>query len=252
MEFQNKEFEIDLLELLNYLKSKLVFIILVAVLGGILGAVYNNFFTTPYYTATTRMYVLNRASEKAISSSDISVSNYMVKDYTVLITGKNVTQEVVDQLGLNMSAGQVADKVSVTAIENTRVLQINVVDTDPQRAADIANAVREVSARQIKAIMDVDAVNLVFEAEAPHYPSGPNSRRNVMLAVVLAVVVAVGFFVVVFLLDDTIRTEEDVERYLELGTLGVIPISKELGTESSGKKLGFSGMSARVSKRAKK
>ena len=252
MEFQNKEFEIDLLELLNYLKRKLAFIILAAVLGGILGTVYNNFFTTPYYTATTRMYVLNRASEKAISSADISVSNYMVKDYKVLITGKNVTQEVVDLLGLNMSAGQVAGKVSVTAIENTRVLQINVVDTDPQRAADIANAVREVSARQIKAIMDVDAVNLVFEAEAPTYPSGPNSRRNVMLAVALAVVLAVGFFVVLFLLDDTIRTEEDVERYLGLGTLGVIPISKELGTDVSSKKIGFAGLDSNISKRAKK
>ncbi len=252
MEFQNKEFEIDLLELLNYLKKKLAFIVLAAVLGGLLGMVYTNFFTTPYYTATTRMYVLNRASEKAISSSDISVSSYMVKDYKVLITGKNVTQEVVDHLGLTMSAAQVAGKVSVTAIENTRVLQINVVDTDPQRAADIANAVREISSRQIKAIMDVDAVNLVFEAEAPTYPTGPNGSRNTTLAMILAVALAVGFFVVIFLLDDTIRTEEDVERYLGLGTLGVIPISNELGAESAGKKLGLSGLGSNISKRAKK
>jgi capsular polysaccharide biosynthesis protein len=252
MEFQKNEFEIDLLELLSYLKKKLLFIVLAVMLGGLLSAMYTNFFTTPYYTATTRMYVLNRASDKVISSSDISVSNYMVKDYKVLITGKNVTQEVVDQLGLNMSAGQVAGKVSVSAIDNTRVLQINVVDTDPQRAADIANAVREVSSRQIKAIMDVDAVNLVFEAEAPAYPSGPNGSRNTALGAILAGVLAVGFFIVIFLLDDTLRTEEDVERYLGLGTLGVIPISKELGTEAASKKFGLPKLGINPPKKAKK
>lgn len=252
MEFQNNEFEIDLLELLNYLKKKLVFIVLAAMLGGLLGMMYTNFFTTPYYTASTRMYVLNRSSEKAISTSDISVSNYMIKDYKVLITGKNVTQEVVDQLDLNMSAGQVAGMITVTPIDNTRVLQINVVDTDPQRAAEIANAVRAVSGRQIKAIMDVDAVNLVYEADVPTHPSGPNGTRNAMLAAVVGMVMAVGFFIVLFLLDDTIRTEEDVERYLGLSTLGVIPISKELGTEAVEKKLGLGQMGSKTTKKAKK
>ena len=83
---------------------------------------------------------------------------------------------------------------------------------------------------QIKQIMDVDAVQTVYEAEVPQEPSGPNTMKNTALAGILGLVIAVGIYVVIFIMDDTIRTEEDVTRYLGLGTLGVIPVSTEMGT----------------------
>ena len=174
------------------------------------------------------MYVLSRSSENTISSADYSTANYMIKDYEVLITGENVTREVIDRLGLKMSVGELTEKISVTAIDSTRVLQIVVVDSNPQRAADIANCVREVASAQIKQIMAVDAVNLVYEAEVPQGKSGPSLSKNTMIGGILGVVLAVGILVVIYMLDDTIRTDEDVTRYLGLETLGVIPASKEL------------------------
>ena len=109
-------------------------------------------------------------------------------------------------------------------------MQISISDTDPQLAAEIANTVREVASAQIKQIMDVDAVQMVYEAEVPVEPSGPNAIRNAALAGIMGLVIVVGVFAVVFIMDDTIRTEEDVTRYLGLGTLGVIPVSMEMGT----------------------
>lgn len=232
----NNEIEIDLLDLFYYLKKKVWLIVAACMLFMVLGAAVTTFFMKDEYTARTRMYVLNRSSESGLSSSDYSISNYMVMDYEVLITGENVTREVIDTLNLDMTTGELTDKISVSAIDSTRVLQIVVVDTQPQRAADIANCVREVASKQIKAIMDVDAVNLVYEAEVPAQKSGPSLTKNTAIAAVLGIVAAVGVLVVIYLLDDTIRNEEDVERYLGLGVLGVIPISAELGNmaKSSG------------------
>lgn len=230
MEVQREEMEIDLLDLFFYLKKKILIILAAFMLFAVAGAVVTTFFMKDEYTAKTRMYVLSRSNESSISSADYSTANYMIKDYEVLITGENVTREVIDRLDLKMDVSELAGKISVSAIDNTRVLQIVVVDNKPQRAADIANCVREVSGEQIKKIMDVDAVNLVYEAEVPTKKSGPSLTKNTAVAAILGAVVAIGVLVVIYLLDDTIRTDEDVTRYLGLGTLGVIPASKELET----------------------
>ena len=230
MERRKEELEIDLLEIFHYIKKRAWVVVVALLVFAILGAVYTTLFVQDVYTAKTRMYVLNRSSDTSISSSDYSISNYMIKDYEVLITGENVTREVIDRLHLNMSVSQLTSKLSVSAIENTRVLQISVVDTEPKRAAAIANCVREVSSEQIQKIMAVDAVNLVYEAKVPVGKSGPNLKKNTVMAAALGVMLAIGVLVVVYITDDTIRTDEDVTRWLELDTLGVIPTSKELET----------------------
>lgn len=227
MENQN-EMEIDLLALFHYLKKRIAIILAVLVLSTVVGFVVTQLFITPKYTASTRVYVLNRSNESTVVSSDFSLSNYMISDYKVLITGQNVTKEVIAKLNLNMSHGELAGKISVTAPDNTRVLQISVTDISAQRAADIANTVRDVAVAQIKSIMDVDAVNVVYAADVPPAPSSPNVMRNTAVAALLGLVAVVGVLTVIFIMDDTIRTEEDVERYLGLSTLGVIPISGEL------------------------
>lgn len=230
METRKAEIEIDLLDLFRYLKKRVWIVVVACLVFAILGAVYTTMFMQDVYTAKTRMYVLNRSSDTSISSSDYSISNYMIKDYEVLITGENVTREVIDRLHLNMSVSQLTSKLSVSAIENTRVLQISVVDTEPKRAAAIANCVREVSSEQIQKIMAVDVVNLVYEAEVPVGKSGPNLKKNTVMAAALGAALAIGILAVFYITDDTIRTDEDVARWLKLDTLGVIPMSKELET----------------------
>lgn len=228
MENQN-EMELDLLELFHYLKKKLWLIGAAFLVCAVVGFAVSQLLMAPKYTAATRMYVLNRTSEANVVYADIQTSTYLLNDYKVLITGENVTTEVIRMLGLNDTPRQLEGKIKVTAPDNTRVLQINVTEKDPVLAADIANCVRDVAAAQIEEIMDVDAVKLVYPAAVPENPSSPNVMLNTMIAAAFGVFVSVFVLVVAFMLDDTIRTEEDVARYLGLSTLGVIPAAEELG-----------------------
>lgn len=228
MENQN-EMELDLLELFHYLKKKLWLIGAAFVVCAVIGFAVSQFLMTPKYTASTRMYVLNRTNETNVVYADIQTSTYLLTDYKVLITGENVTKEVIDILSLSDKPEELENKIEVTAPDNTRVLQINVTETDPVLAADIANCVRVVASTQIEEIMDVDAVKLVYEAAVPEEPSSPHVMLNTLIAAALGMFVSVFVLVVMFMLDDTIRTEEDVERYLGLSTLGVIPTADELG-----------------------
>lgn len=226
-----KELEINLLELLYYLKKRVAIILAVTAVFALVAFVVSSFFVAPEYKASTRVYILNRINNQTLVSSDFSIANYMIKDYTILITGRNVTDKVVEKLDLEMSSDELSSKISVTAEENTRVLQISVTDPNPQRAAEIANSVREEASIQIKDIMNVDAVNLVYEASVPTAPSTPDISRNTLTWAGIGLAIAVAVFVVVFVLDDAIRTEEDAEHYLGLSVLGVIPASGELETE---------------------
>lgn len=238
MERRNEELEIDLLQLFYYLKKRILIIIAACLVFAIAGFVGTKVFITPTYTTNTRMYVLNRSNENNVVTSDFQIATYLMNDYKALITGQNVTQEVIDRLNLDMTPAQLSAKIKVTSPENTRVLQINITDTNPKMAADIANTVRDVASAQIKDIMDVDAVKTVYEAEVPVSPSGPDTMRNTAIAGILGLVLAVGVFTVIFILDDTIRNEEDVTRYLGISTLGVIPNSLELAAAGANKNTG--------------
>lgn len=228
METRKIERTIDIWELLHSFLNYKWIIAITAIFCMMLGAVYTIFFVEDTYTANTRMYVLNRSSEAYISSSDYSVSSYMIKDYEVLITGHNVMDEVRSRLKLDMSADKLASMVSAKAVDNTRVLQISVTDTDPQRAADIANCVCAVASEQINKMVNVETVHLVYEAKVPQNKSGPNLVNNIALLTMFGTILCLCILTIMHVLDETIRTEEDVERYLGLCVLGVVPVCSEM------------------------
>lgn len=234
MDSQN-EMDISLVDLFFYLKKKILLIVAVFVACAAMGFLGTKLLMEKEYTASTRVYVLNRSSETAVVYSDYQISSKMLNDYKVLITGMNVTQEVVHQLGLECDHEDLARQISVTSPEDTQFVQINVTDTDPQRAADIANAVREVASVQITELMDVEAVNLIYAAGVPKEPSGPNTMINTVLSAGAGVILTLAVLVLVYVLDDTIRSEEDVERYLGLSVMGVIPNTAELGSNNRNK-----------------
>ena len=231
MEQNEKHIEINLLDLFHYLKKR-AFIVLAAVLVFAVGGfLYSELFVDPVYRAETQLYVLSRSSTTAVNGNDFQLSDQILNDCKVLITGKSVTKPVVEQLGLKMSPGTLGGMISVSAVEQTRVLQIVVTDSDPQRAADIANKVCEVAAEVIQNITDdPDAVSQLYPADT--YVNNPNTKRHMLIAALIGLLSSTFVMTVIFVLDDSIRSEEDVERYLGLSVFGAIPDCGEIDTSS--------------------
>lgn len=225
---KQNEIEIDLGVLFLYLLKKIKVIAFGTLLFLVTALIVSSIFLPVQYTATTRVYVLNRDTGNDVSYSDYQVANQMIEDYRVLITGVNVTKEVIQQLKLEMTEEDLEKMIQIEVLKNTRILQIGVEDIDPVRAANIANCVREVASAQIKDIMDVEAVNLIYEAETPMEPSGPNVVKITLLTAAAGMFLIVVYYGFVCVMDDAIRTEEDVETYLNLSVLSVIPNSDVL------------------------
>lgn len=224
----NASIEIDVLYLLRKLWSKKFFIVFVGLLVGTIALLGSVFFIKPKYTSTTRIYVVSRTSDTALTNQDLQAGSYLVNDYKEVITSSEVLASVIDQEKLSMSAGQLSGEISVNIPTDTRVISISVTDTDAQRACDIANTVREVAAEKIKAVTKVDAVTTLESATKASHPSSPNVKKNAAIGFLAGAFVAIVGILVAEVLDDRVRRPEDIEEVLGLTLLGVVPDADKL------------------------
>ena len=228
-QMNNDEIEIDLREIFSVLLSHLGIIILSGLVLGLVAIVGTKVFITPQYQSVTKMYVLAKQNNDTLTSADMQTSTLLTKDYAEMIQSRTVTEAVIAQLGLDMTHEQLVKKISVSNTTDTRIITISVLDKDPYMARDIANAVRDTAAEHIKNVMNSEAVNVVDEANIPAEKYSPSVSKNGLIGGVLGCMIAVAiilirFIMISYLSNDTIKTQEDVERYLQLSTLGTIPL----------------------------
>ena len=227
------EIEINLWDIIGVLWKNAALIVLCGALFAMASLAITKFFMTPEYQSITKMYVLSKQSGDTLTQGDMQTSTYLTKDYAELIKSRTVTEAVIAELGLDMSSSALLGKVNVSTPADTRVVNISVTDEDPRKAAEIANAMRDASSEHIQKVMDIEAVNVVEDANVPSHPSGPNTTKNVAIGGVLGAFLIMLIVIIKHLMNDAIKTSDDVERYLGLSVLGVIPLREG---EKRGKK----------------
>lgn len=222
----NDEMEIDLLELFHVLWSKALVILLSAAAVGLAAMLVTQIFLSPQYQSTTKMYILTQQNNDTVTSSDLQASEQLTQDCAEMIQSRQVAESVISQLGLDLTAGGLLEKVTVTTSADTRIITIDVQDEDPYLARDIANALRRIAADTIQDVMNIEAANVFEEANIPEEPVSPSEIKNTLIGVFLGFVIALAAVIISYLTNDTIRTSEEVERYLHLSTLGIIPLAE--------------------------
>ena len=219
-----KSVEIDVLALLQKLWTKKVFILFTAFYVAVFSFLGTYFFIQPTYTSTTRIYVVNQATDNNnLSAQDLQAGTYLVNDYKEIITSNDVLSEVIKDEKLNLSEAELSKMVSVNIPTDTRLISISVKAKTGQDAQVLANKVREVASKKIKTVTKVEDVTTLEEAKLPSSPSSPNIKRNVLLGAILGGFVAIVAVLVREVLDDRIRRPEDVEDVLEMTLLGIVP-----------------------------
>ncbi len=218
----NDEIQIDLLELLEALRRRIWLIILALVLGAGAGVLYTKVLMTPVYTSTAMVYVLSKETTLT-SLADLQIGSQLTNDYRVVVTSRPVLEEVIDNLQLETDYVGLRGQLSLENPADTRILSISATDSDPQRAKAIVDEVAAVSSQYIADIMEMVPPKIIENGVVPVSPSAPSARRNGMLAGLLAAMAVCGVICLRVILNDTIRTEDDVERYLGLTVLASIP-----------------------------
>lgn len=231
----NDVVEIDLMEIFGLMLHRLWLIILCALAAGAVGFAVSRFVLTEQYESTTRIYVLNRQNDDTLTYTDVQLGTQLTKDFREIIKSRYVLEQVIEICGLEDTSGSLASRISVDTQSDTRIITITVTDENPAMAQYIANELREAAAERIKNVMDIQAVNVVDEANLPTAPSAPSVTKWTAIGFLLGAFLCMAVVLIQFLLDDSIKTSEDIEKYLGLSTLGMIPIREVAEEKGHGK-----------------
>lgn len=227
-EIRDDEVTIDLMELFSALWAKKTIIILSAVFMALVAFVGTKMFVTPKYTSVTKLFVMAKNDDTSASATytDLQTGSMLTKDYMELVKSRPVLEKTISKLKLDVTPEELAGMITTETPTDTRIMSISVTDDDPKEAKQIADTLRKAVSVQITEIMSADSVNTVEEGNLPTSPSSPNVKKNMMLGALLGLVISMGFIVLISILDDTVKTPDDVEKYLGLNVLTSIPIQE--------------------------
>ena len=226
---------IDLQEIINLLLQKIVWIILCAMICGIAGFVINWFVLKPVYQADAMIIVNTREEQNVVVTNDqINSAKQLVNTYEVILKSDTVIDQVLSALvsrGLvangTLQTNSLKDKITVSSVNSTQVMRISAADTDPELALAMVDEILTVAPSIIIRTVKAGSVEVVSMPKLKSSPISPKKMRNLALCVFGGAAVAAAFFILREILDNTIKTDEDIRSKLDLPVLGVIPRTRE-------------------------
>lgn len=214
------EIEIDLLELLYYYLSKIKNIICCLLAGALAAGLITYFLITPKYTATTKLYMVSASSDSVVDLTDLNLGTSLSLDYEVLMKIRPIAEDVIEDLGLDYTYAQIMDMVTISSIDETRIIEVSVESPDPKEAKDIANGFAEQAVTYLPRLMETAAPNIAEYAILPEEKSSPSLTKNTLIGALIGMLLCLGILTAFFLMDDTLKSADDVEK-----TFGVMPLT---------------------------
>ncbi|MEH6916565.1 Wzz/FepE/Etk N-terminal domain-containing protein [Priestia megaterium] len=242
---------ISLRDLFQLLRKRLWLIALIGIIATTISAVISFFVLTPVYQTSTQILVNQAKSEQQLYNAGAMQTNVqLINTYNDIIKSPAILDTVIEQLKLNSSAKSLSGQIQVTSAENSQVALITVQDTNAKRATEIANTTASVFQQKVPKIMnmDIDNVSILSKAElaASMSPVKPQPTLNMTIALVVGLIAGVGLSFLLEYLDNTIKTEQDIENILDIPVIGVITNIKDVPKTTSAQ---HPNMKARVPKR---
>lgn len=220
----NREEEtIDLLELTKVVLRRIWIILICLVIGFTGGYAYTHLAIPSTYSASSMIYVYTKTTS-VTSLADLQIGTVLTVDFQIIAQTREVVDAVKADLAIEDSYEDICKKIKVDNPDGSRILKITATDTDPQKAANLANSMANQLRIRIADVMDTDPPSIVSRAVVQNRPVGPSATRNGLICGMALAAFAVAVIVIRYLLDDTIKSEADVEKYLGKNVIATMPL----------------------------
>jgi len=224
LEMKSDLMEIELREIIGIIMRKWWVIGLFFLIAVLTSFVVSFYFLQPVYKAEATLFVGKEGTKVGgIDLGEIQLNDKLVLDYREIIKSRLAAREIIGQLNLDMKIEDFQERVTVTTVNNSRLMKIAFLSTSPQMAMDVANALSDFIVKKAEEIVDVKNVKVIDTAELPVTPIKPNKKMNIAISGVIGIMLGIGLVLLLEYLDFTIKDNEDVERYLKLNVIGEIP-----------------------------
>ncbi len=220
--------EIDLRELFEYFRGKILWIIAAIILAIGVGNVVTVFTRVPMYNSNTTIVLVSENNGTTYNTTEQQLNKNLVSTYAEIIKSRKVINKVIDNLGLDYSYNTLKNNVNVEAITNTEIIKVIVSDSDATVAAEISNEIANVFMDEVQKIYKLNNVSVIDEAEINKTPYNVNYLKDNLIYVMVALVLSCGIIFVIYYFDTSIKTSEEIENKLGLTVVGIVPrVEKE-------------------------
>lgn len=229
---ENNEY-IDMKKILNIISSKKIFIALIILLSLVMGYFYSYYYKKPQYNSSVTVLLTGDEAqgEKQVTQTDLNLNSGLISTYGSIAKSANVLNKVIENLGLNISVQNLQKNLTVAEIKNTQFLKITVENSNPETAMKIANEISKVFVEQIKTIYNIQNINIIDTAEISNTPCNINHIKDMAIALMAGIFASGVLILIIYILDDTIKSEKDIPVNLKLETIGTIPNTNKTNNE---------------------
>ncbi len=225
------EYEIDLLQVFEIIKQKLILFILICMVCCTVALCVTKFLMKETFTATAKMIIVQKSNSSSAQQnytySDQQLSQKLASTYSQIIMSEAISDPVIANLDLydryEIGSKEYGKIVKVSSANNTEVIDISVTTNDPELSASIANEITNVFEDKIYDIMQIENVTTLTDAKIPDRKSGPSTMKNTTIGGLLGLMIC-GIITVIQLFTDTkVKTEEEVKKIFDYPIIGSIP-----------------------------
>lgn len=229
---ENNEY-MDMKKILNIISSKKIFIALIILLSLVMSYFYSYYYKKPQYNSSVTVLLTGDEAqgEKQVTQTDLNLNSGLISTYGSIAKSANVLSKVIENLGLDISVRNLQKNLTVAEIKNTQFLKITVENQNPETAMKIANEISTVFVEQIKTIYNIQNINIIDTAEISNTPCNINHIKDMAIALMAGIFASGVLILIIYILDDTIKSEKDIPVNLKLETIGTIPNTNKTNNE---------------------
>lgn len=213
---------LDIMEFYEIIKKRFAFILTITLTAVLLSSIVSYFVIKPVYQSETSIIIGKDAGEKT-TQSDVMMFQNLIKTYAMIAQSDSTAKIAIDKLGLSITEEALQKNTKVTPQTNTQVLKISTQNRNPEMAAKEVNALAEAFIQESARVLPTGTVQIMDKGKVPSSPIKPNKKMNIAAALFMGLIASVGISFIIENMDRTIKSEKEIEKYIGLPIIGVIP-----------------------------
>ena len=221
--------EIDLTELFDYFLKRALYIFITVIAFLVIGLTYTIFLKEPKYKSDVNVIIVNKDKQTTSLQSDLAANQKLAATYRELVGCRRILNQVIDNLDLNYSIGQLQQMISVENVNDTEIIKITVSSSEPKEAKVIANETAKIFQDEVKDIYNLENVSIVDKAILAKEPYNINIVKESVIYIALGMVLSCGVIFVIYYFDNTIKSIDQVEKRLGVPVIGTVPSVRKKG-----------------------
>ena len=221
--------EIDLTELFDYFLKRALYIFITVIACLVIGLTYTIFLKEPKYKSDVNVIIVNKDKQTTSLQSDLAANQKLAATYRELVGSRRILNQVIDNLDLNYSIGQLQQMISVENVNDTEIIKITVSSSEPKEAKVIANETAKIFQDEVKDIYNLENVSIVDKAILAKEPYNINIVKESVIYIALGMVLSCGVIFVIYYFDNTIKSIDQVEKRLGVPVIGAVPSVRKKG-----------------------